>query len=223
MTPTSAPLHFLKRTAQLVLAHEQPTQCLVIVPSSRAARKLERTLAGMMNEGGWLPQVKTLSDVLRESTSMSTLDPLAAQAELFSCWRALRIHEDDGGSADPRSFQSFMPWGRIALRDFNEIDQHLLDAPNVFQNLCDIEGIEDWSFADEKSLGQAQRSFLKQYLQLGPLYEAFQRRLLKHGLGYAGLIARTAAETASRSPIRPCICRRAECLDARGTQIPEAI
>jgi hypothetical protein len=102
--------------------------------------------------------------------------------------------------ADPRSFQSFMPWGRIALRDFNEIDQHLLDAPNVFQNLCDIEGIEDWSFADEKSLGQAQRSFLKQYLQLGPLYEAFQRRLLKHGLGYAGLIARTAAETQTGLP-----------------------
>ena len=200
MTPTSAPLHFLKRTAQLVLAHEQPTQCLVIVPSSRAARKLERTIAGMMNEGGWLPQVKTLSDVLRESTRMSTLDPLAAQAELFSCWRALRIHDDEGGSGDPRSFQSFMPWGRIALRDFNEIDQHLLDAPNVFQNLCDIEGIEDWSFADEKSLGQAQRSFLKQYLQLGPLYEAFQRRLLKHGLGYAGLIARTAAETQTGLP-----------------------
>ena len=154
----------------------------------------------MMKEGVWLPQVKTLSDVLRESTGMSTLDPLAAQAELFSCWRALRIHEDDGKSADPRSFQSFMPWGRIALRDFNEIDQHLLDAPKVFQNLCDIEGIEDWSFADEKSLGQAQRSFLKQYLQLGPLYKAFQHRLLEHGLGYAGLIARTAAETQTRLP-----------------------
>ena len=48
--------------------------------------------------------------------------------------------------------------------------------------------------------GQAQRSFLKQYLQLGPLYEAFQRRLLKHGLGYAGLIARTAAETQTGLP-----------------------
>jgi RecB family exonuclease len=175
--------------------HDQPTECLVIVPSSRAARKLERIMAGMMGQSGWLPEVKTLNDVLRHSAGLSTLDPLAAQAELFSCWRALQEGGDEPeASSDSRSFQSFMPWGRIALRDFNEIDQHMLEASQVFQNLCDIEGIEEWSFADEKNLGSAQRSFLKQYLQLGPLYQAFQKRLLDHGLGYAGLIARIAAQ-----------------------------
>ena len=116
-----------------------------------------------MDGSGWLPQVKTLSDVLRDSTGLSSLDPLAAQAELFSCWRTLQEGSDSPQqTADSRTFQSFMPWGRIALRDFNEIDQHLLDASKVFQNLCDIEGIEEWSFADEKKLGNAQRSFLKQ-------------------------------------------------------------
>ena len=155
-------------------------------------------MAGMMSQSGWLPQVKTLNDVLRDSTGLSTLDPLAAQAELFSCWRALQeVGDEHQSSAEARSFQSFMPWGRIALRDFNEIDQHLLDASRVFQNLCDIEGIEEWSFADEKKLGNAQRSFLEQYLQLGPLYDAFQKRLLEHGLGYAGLIARSAAQQQS--------------------------
>ena len=155
-------------------------------------------MAGMMSQSGWLPQVKTLNDVLRDSTGLSTLDPLAAQAELFSCWRALQeVGDEHQSSAEARSFQSFMPWGRIALRDFNEIDQHLLDASRVFQNLCDIEGIEEWSFADEKKLGNAQRSFLEQYLQLGRLYDAFQKRLLEHGLGYAGLIARSAAQQQS--------------------------
>ena len=152
----------------------------------------------MMSQSGWLPQVKTLNDVLRDSTGLSTLDPLAAQAELFSCWRALQeVGDEHQSSAEARSFQSFMPWGRIALRYFNEIDQHLLDASRVFQNLCDIEGIEEWSFADEKKLGNAQRSFLEQYLQLGRLYDAFQKRLLEHGLGYAGLIARSAAQQQS--------------------------
>ena len=151
-----------------------------------------------MDGSGWLPQVKTLSDVLRDSTGLSSLDPLAAQAELFSCWRTLQEGSDSPQqTADSRTFQSFMPWGRIALRDFNEIDQHLLDASKVFQNLCDIEGIEEWSFADEKKLGNAQRSFLKQYLQLGPLYDAFKERLLSHGMGYSGLIAREASQTES--------------------------
>lgn len=202
MTETSTPLSFLERTARIVLAHDRPTECLVIVPSSRSARKLERIMAGLMRDSGWLPQVKTLNNLLRDSTGLSTLDPLAAQAELFASWRELQKESSETHeSSASRSFQSFMPWGRIALRDFNEIDQHLLDASQVFQNLCDIEGIEEWSFADEKSLGEAQRSFLKQYLQLGPLYLRFKNKLLQHNLGYAGLIARTAGET--KTNLRP--------------------
>lgn len=186
----------------MVLAHDHPAQCLVVVPSSRSARKLERSIAARMQDSGWLPQIKTLNDLLRESTGLSTLDPLAAQAELFSCWRGLQKEGgESGGASNSRSFESFMPWGRIALRDFNEIDQHMLDASKVFKNLCDIEGIEEWSFADENNLGDAQRSFLRQYLQLGPLYSSFQKKLLEHSMGYGGLIARTAA--LNPTPLNP--------------------
>ena len=94
-------------------------------------------------------------------------------ALLYSLWKELPAAADSG----PRTFEAFMPWGRIALRDFNEIDQHLLDAQSVFQNLCDIEGIEDWSFGDPDSLKPGQQAFLRQYMQLGPLYAAFTAAL----------------------------------------------
>lgn len=169
----------------------RPERCLVILPSQRAARKFERAFAAGMSGPGWLPKTQTLGAAIREHLQWLPLEGMEGLALLYSMWKALPT-EDDG--PDERSFESFMPWGQIALRDFNEIDQHLLDAQNVFQNLCDIEGIEDWSFGDEASLKDGQQAFLRQYLQLGPLYEQFTSVLIERKQGYSGLLARQAAQ-----------------------------
>lgn len=165
---------------------------MVILPSQRAARKFERLYAEQMNGPGWLPKTQTLGAAIQEHTQWLPLDGMEGLALLYALWKALPV---SGSSEDQpnRSFDAFMPWGRIALRDFNEIDQHLLDAQRVFQNLCDIEGIEDWSFGDPESLKEGQQAFLRQYLQLGPLYGAFTTALKERKQGYSGMLARQAA------------------------------
>ncbi len=144
-----------------------------------------------MDGAGWLPKTQTLGAAIREHVQWLPLDGMEALALLYTLWKAL---PQEDASAEERTFESFMPWGQIALRDFNEIDQHLLDAQNVFQNLCDIEGIEDWSFGDEATLKAGQQAFLRQYLQLGPLYERFTQALVDRKQGYSGLLTRQAAE-----------------------------
>ena len=180
---------FLTHLAQQVIDRPHPERCLVILPSQRAARKFERSCAALMSSPGWLPTVRTLSVAIQHHTTWVPLDGMEGLALLFSLWKDLPATADSG----PRTFNAFMPWGRIALRDFNEIDQHLLDAQSVFQNLCDIEGIEDWSFGDPETLKPGQRAFLRQYMQLGPLYTAFTSRLAERKQGYAGMLARKAA------------------------------
>ena len=180
---------FLTQLAQQVLDHPHPERCLVILPSQRAVRKFERSYAALMDGPGWLPTVHTLGVAIQHHTTWVPLDGMEGLALLYSLWKDLPAAADSG----PRTFEAFMPWGRIALRDFNEIDQHLLDAQSVFQNLCDIEGIEDWSFGDPDALKPGQQAFLRQYMQLGPLYAAFTSALAERKQGYAGLLARQAA------------------------------
>lgn len=180
---------FLTQLAQQVLDHPHPERCLVILPSQRAVRKFERSYAALMDGPGWLPTVHTLGVAIQHHTTWVPLDGMEGLALLYSLWKDLPAAADSG----PRTFEAFMPWGRIALRDFNEIDQHLLDAQSVFQNLCDIEGIEDWSFGDPDALKPGQQAFLRQYMQLGPLYAAFTSALAERKQGYGGLLARQAA------------------------------
>jgi hypothetical protein len=183
---------FLTQLAQQVIERAHPERCLVILPSQRAVRKFERSYAALMKGPGWLPTVHTLGMAIQHQTTWIPLDGMEGLALLYSLWKELPAAADSG----PRTFEAFMPWGRIALRDFNEIDQHLLDAQSVFQNLCDIEGIEDWSFGDPDALKPGQKAFLRQYLQLGPLYAAFTSALEDRKQGYAGLLARQAASHA---------------------------
>ena len=170
---------------------KRPERCLVILPSQRAVRKFERAYAEEMDGAGWLPKTQTLGAAIREHIQWLPLEGMEGLALLYSLWKSL---PESGDGPDERSFESFMPWGQIALRDFNEIDQHLLDAQNVFQNLCDIEGIEDWSFGEADALKEGQQAFLRQYLQLGPLYERFTSVLVERKQGYSGLLARRAAQ-----------------------------
>jgi ATP-dependent helicase/nuclease subunit B len=173
---------------------------LVVVPSQRAAAKLERTLSMRMERAGWLPRVQTLGLTIQQHGEYSPISGMEALALLYTTWLKLPNPEGVQVKEETKSFQAFMPWGQIALRDFNEIDQHLKPADSVFKNLCDIEGIEDWSFDSEDRLSEGQTAFLRQYLQLGALYKAFVSELTKRKLGYSGLIARKAAESDAQLP-----------------------
>jgi len=191
---------FLESLADQVLEHPNLEDCLVILPSQRAVVKFERTLASRMQKVGWLPTIQTLGVTIQQHGDLSPISGMEALAVLYTTWLNLPQAGGTSEKEEAKSFQAFMPWGQIALRDFNEIDQYMKTADSVFKNLCDIEGIEDWSFDSEETLSESQTAFLKQYLQLGELYKAFVAELKKRKLGYAGFIARNIAESDAKLP-----------------------
>ncbi len=197
--PLNAPISdssFLSTVVDSVLKQPNPAACLVILPSQRAIGKFHRLLAARISGAAWLPQAYTLGAVLQEHANLTPMDPLEGLAELYHTWITLKSKDPKTkGQKETIGFTAFGHWGRIALRDFNEIDQHLLDPSAVFQNLCDIEGIEEWSFQSEADLKSGQRQFLRQFMELGPLYEAFQMKLAEKQWGYGGRIARAASKS----------------------------
>ena len=101
---------FLTQLAQQVIDRPHPERCLVILPSQRAVRKFERSYAALMDAPGWLPTVHTLGVAIQHHTAWVPLDGMEGLALLYSLWKELPAAADSG----PRTFEAFMPWGRIA-------------------------------------------------------------------------------------------------------------
>ena len=190
MAHTPRPGDFLYRVAEAVHAAGSPRTTVVVLPSARAMIRFRAAYAGFAGPGAWLPRLTTLQGLLSDAAGTLPMDSLEAMGDLFSAWK-------EAGYASHAAFLPFSRWADTALRDFNAVDHHLLDARNVFRNLCDIKEIEAWSFADPAGLTPVQTEALAHWEMLLPLYEATRRRYADSGCGPAGWTARRAAESGS--------------------------
>lgn len=190
MAHTPVPGDFLYRVAEAVHAGGATRSTAVVLPSTRAINRFRKAYAVVAGPGSWIPRLTTLQGVLNAAAETVPMDPIEALGDLFEAWKEL-------GFAAHSAFLPFARWAETALRDFNTIDHHLLDARNVLRNLCDIKEIEAWSFADPSGLTPVQTEALAQWQRLLPLYEATRRRYEASGSGPAGFTARRAAERGS--------------------------
>jgi hypothetical protein len=75
------------------------------------------------------------------------------------------------------TLSTFLGWSNIALRDFNDVDSAMANAKQLFMDLRNIREIEHWDVEgwsfDRNPLSQTQEQFLRFWLQLGDLYQAF--------------------------------------------------
>ncbi len=174
MAHTPRPGDFLYRVAEAVYAAGSPRTTVVVLPSTRAMIRFRAAYAAFAGPGAWLPRLTTLQGLLSDAAGTLPMDSLEAMGDLFSAWK-------EAGYASQAAFLPFSRWADTALRDFNAIDHHLLDARNVFRNLCDIKEIEAWSFADPAGLTPVQTEALAHWEMLLPLYEATRRRYADSG------------------------------------------
>lgn len=180
---------FLQTVAAHVLAHHTPREVTVVLPSQRAATRFLAEYARLRGgRPGWLPATTTLNGLLQQATGLTPVGSMEALAQLFLAHKAVPKDGDAGG------FAAFLQWGRLALQDFNELDQYRCDVDSVLTNLTRIKELDHWHIDDPGELSEAQQRYLQQYERLNPIYHRFQKQLLANGGGTGGSIARAAAE-----------------------------
>lgn len=210
MPQTESPA-FLSRVARHYYENhgQEIAHLRFVFPSKRALLFFSKALSELAQAPIFLPRCEVISDFLTSLYPESTLVDRTTQLfELYATYRTLRGEHVE-------SFDKFVFWGNLILRDFDLIDRHLIDPRDLFNNLeaykemqDDLQHLDDetleliasfWkSFENPKLKSEAEqedyrKNFMDFWLSLLPLYKAFVARLEEQGWLYEGQLYRRIA------------------------------
>ncbi|WP_186758510.1 PD-(D/E)XK nuclease family protein [Echinicola salinicaeni] len=193
---------FLKDTAKDLLdKYPDLKEVTVILPNRRAGLFFTKYLGQLISQPMWVPAVRTIEDLFYELAGQRPTDQLSLIFELYKVYKELQ--------SDPEPFDRFYYWGEMILKDFNDIDQFLVDHKKIYSLLSDIKSIESdlsfltndqidlikqfWKSFEREGRGH-QDKFLRFWQLLTRLYERFQEELNVLGYAYSGKVYRKVAE-----------------------------
>ncbi len=125
---------FLQRVAS-ELARNELAGSFVVCPNKRSAMFLRLYLQRRAKSTPmFMPRVITLQALIEKfSPGLEKIDRWEAIIALFDCYR--RVMARRGREIEPEYFDRFVFWGEVVLSDFDEIDQSLASATQLYTNL----------------------------------------------------------------------------------------
>ncbi len=175
----------------------------IVFPGMRPGRKLLAELEKRQNSIQWAPSIFSLEGLMFELYGMPPSDEILLLHTLYEVF-----YPEPAFASE--TFSQFLSKGRMLLRDFDELDRYLLEAPDLFQILINEKEIEArFSLQQDPELVEALRHFmggltqgksdesreLVHFWQQLPIrYTQFKERLRDRNLAYTGMIYRDLAE-----------------------------
>ena len=177
---------FIQKIATLIKARNYPMEDLhIIVPSDRAANQMRVEIARLFSKPIFSPKIETI-DKWMKPEKLVVVDETR---QLLSLYEVSKLIPDIPNA----NFEEFLSWGKIILRDFNEIDRYLLDPGAVFKNLASIKELESWQ-VDEEDYSESQKKFLGFWDVLPRIYDLFHEALGSKGQLNSGRAYKIFAE-----------------------------
>ncbi|XOV91355.1 MAG: PD-(D/E)XK nuclease family protein [Bacteroidota bacterium] len=173
----------------------------VIFPNRRAGLFFRKALGQLIDKPIRTPRVSSMEDFVMQFSPYRKIETLEAVFQLYEVYKNHQKKEE--------TFDTFFFWGEMILRDFEEIDQYLVNTQQLFTSIKTQKELdEEFYFLDEedRAVIQAfwssflpkatgtQEAFLETWKILLPLYESFKQSLEKKNLAYGGMIYREVAE-----------------------------
>ena len=205
---------FLKEVAEdLVKRFDgQLQQSAIIFNNKRPAAYLQSHLANIIQKPFWSPSFFTIQEFFGRSTNLKIADPYTQFFTLFQQYNKLLIEEGGSGMA----LHQFYPIARIILGDFSQIDNDLVNAEKLFQELEDIAEIDFqfdyltdeqqqflkdfWKSYNEGQQKKQQEQFIKMWRRMPTLYHRYHAALQEKGMITMGQVYRQLAEGTASQP-----------------------
>lgn len=194
---------FLQQVANLFYREKGSNieNTIFVFPGRRASVFFQQYLSMQAKNAFFAPMCYTLSDFFQAlAPEYEKEDRIALLFKLYRCYLSLTQSNE--------SFDSFMSFGEILLKDFNDIDNYLVDAKHIYSNIASLKELEDHSYLTPEQV-QALSNYLG-YIEntdksfqaktganwaiLGELYQQFRQQLLDEKLTYDGLLHRLVVE-----------------------------
>ena len=186
--------------------HELKDTCYVF-PTQRACRHFEELLKDKFSEHTfWAPDIFSIEEFI---AFMNPDFVLASEIHLLT--ELFEVYKKETPSIN---FEQFYGWGKVLLKDFDEVDRYLVDAQLLYQNLQDIKNIDQAFGPDEETLqalldfqkvidvsgkGQLFAEFEDTWKMVGKVYRLFSELLEQKGIAYAGMLYRRTADRKGKS------------------------
>jgi len=162
------------------------SELCIVLPNRRAGLFLKKHFSRRMNKTFFAPEIYSTEDFVSLLSDKPIADSITLLFELYEVIKTTTNKESEG-------FDEFSKWGSILLNDFNEIDNYLVDAKQLFGNVKDIKELETWSL-NKENLTDFQSNYLLFYKSLEDYYNAFKERLSSKAYVYQGLANKLVSE-----------------------------
>lgn len=189
---------FLYDTAKEILSkykNDIQSYCFVF-PNKRTKFFFRKYYADIYGESHKAPDMREIKNLVQDYTGLTEIDNLSLNFILYKVFKEV-------DKKNEYSFDTFYRLGEIILSDFNEIDNWLIDAKQIFQNIKDIKEIDahfDWLTEEQKEVlksfwinfsvenySDEQKMFIELWNILPKIYQKFTETLLLQGIAYSGL------------------------------------
>ena len=156
----------------------------IILPNRRAGLYLKKKLIPDNGQPRWLPAINSIEDFIFNISGLNNIDNISLIIKLYKSYTGI------GGNSI--SFDEFLRWGPEILKDFEDIDQYLVNAEKLYNHLSDVKEVDLWKPGESRT--EFEHNYIMFFKSLAPLYECFTEALLQNESAYQGLANRIIAE-----------------------------
>lgn len=176
---------FISRIAEIINESSLPEHDICVVfPNRRAGLFLRRQLVPLDGKPRWVPQMMSVEDFVFSVSRLKEPDSTSLLASLY------KAHCTVTGNS--LSFDSFLSFGSEILRDFEEVDQYLADAGNLFDYVRQARELDIWKPGETQT--EFEKNYISFYDSLYHQYEELKSNLLEKKCAWQGLATRLMAE-----------------------------
>ena len=125
--------YFVEKIAEKILQNTcyQTDKSIIVFPNRRAGVFLRKYLKAS-KKPIFMPQIIGMDDFVENTSGMKIVKNEFLLFELF------RIHKEislNNNNDKYQTFEEFIPFADMLLKDFSDVDLHLVDAKQLFSNL----------------------------------------------------------------------------------------
>lgn len=202
---------FLYELAEkLYREHPQPDAVTLVFPNRRASLYFRKYFSQLLDKPVFSPKLITVEEFITAYSALTVPDKLELIHRLYKAYQVITHTEEQ--------FDRFYFWGEMLIRDFDEVDKYMVNAPLLFQDLSNQKELDArfdfltpeqleflqkfWGNFDAKD-GVNKHKFLELWRQLPEVYTEFKRQLKADGLAYEGMIHSEVAKDLVTGKIKP--------------------